>query len=120
MQDHRQQLGRRGEEIAAAFLIERGFHVLAKNWRCPAGEVDIIVERAGEVRFIEVKTRSNLKHGYPEESVTHTKRRHLARAVEYWLQSSPVTPQHYQIDVIAIMKRGDGQSPEIVWLEQVV
>ncbi len=120
MQGHRQQIGRRGEEIAAAFLIARGFRVMAKNWRCPAGEVDLIVERAGEVRFVEVKTRSNLAFGYPEEAVTRAKQRHLRKAVEYWLRSSSFTPHHYQVDVIAITFSDPEKEPEIVWLEQVL
>lgn len=113
----RQTIGRRGEELAAAFLRTKGFKVVAQNWSTRLGEIDLIVERNGEVRFIEVKCRSSLKYGYPEEAITKTKRAHLAHAMELWLRSHPVT--RYQADAVAILLRSN-REPEIHWIEGIL
>ncbi len=59
-------LGSSGERLAAGWLEARGFRVLARNWRCAYGELDLIAEEAGELVFIEVKTRRGIAHGAPE------------------------------------------------------
>jgi len=72
-------LGRRGEALAAEALQQRGFTIIAQNWHCPEGEVDVIAQRAGEWYFIEVRTRRGARrvraggYGSPEESLTPRK-----------------------------------------------
>jgi len=68
-------LGRRGEALAAEALQQRGFTIVAQNWRCPEGEADLIAERAGEWHFVEVRTRRGSASGFgsPEESLTPRK-----------------------------------------------
>ena len=117
MPDVRQHIGRRGEELAAAFLQTKGFSIIEKNWLCRAGEIDVIAKRGSEVRFVEVKTRFSTTYGYPEEAVTATKRRHLAKAIQWWLSIHPV-PIHYQLDVISILTLS-GQPPDIQWIEGI-
>ena len=115
--DPRKEIGRRGEELALAFLLTKGFFLVEKNWRCKVGELDLIVRREDETRFVEVKTRFSLTYGYPEEAVTHTKRQHLAKAIEWWLHTHPM-PKHYQLDVISILVL-PGQKPDITWIEGI-
>jgi putative endonuclease len=118
MKDARQIFGRRGEEIAAAFLLAKGFRVIGRNWRCRGGEIDLIVERRGEIRFIEVKLRRTKEFGHPEESITPTKIRHLSIAIEMWLRTRPQPPKQYQADAIAILLE-PGTSPDIRWIENI-
>lgn len=101
-EDPRRIDGRHGEDLAATFLEARGFRILERNWTHRLGEIDLIVERDGEVRFIEVKYRNSREFGYPEEAITGKKLRHLARAIECWLETQRPAPTRYQADAIAI------------------
>lgn len=114
----RKQDGRRGEELAAAFLHERGFLLVATNWTCRLGEIDLIVRRGTEMRFIEVKTRRTLTYGYPEEAITGKKLVHLRRAIECWLKEHPPEPDHYQADAISILIQNG--IPRIYWIEGIL
>ncbi|TET49578.1 MAG: YraN family protein [Anaerolineales bacterium] len=73
MSKARVRLGRRGEDIAANELARRGYSIVARNWRCETGEVDIVAERDGVTFFFEVRTRRGADYGTPEESVTEEK-----------------------------------------------
>lgn len=73
----RQRLGARGEQLAAEWYADRGYQVLARNWRCREGEIDLVLARAGELVFCEVKTRTSDRFGTPAEAVTPAKQRRL-------------------------------------------
>lgn len=74
---HRQRLGARGEQLAADWYVARGYRLVARNWRCREGELDLVVARDGELVFCEVKTRSSDRFGTPAEAVTPAKQRRL-------------------------------------------
>ena len=74
---HRQRLGARGEQLAADWYTAQGYQVVARNWRCREGELDLVVARDGELVFCEVKTRSSDRFGTPAEAVTPAKQRRL-------------------------------------------
>lgn len=113
----RGRIGRQGEDLAADFLSTRGFSVIARNWHCRFGELDLIVEREGDLRFVEVKTRRGSGFGYPEESVGRTKRERWFRSIHTWLQLHAPHRSAYQADVISILLRRD--IPEIAWIEGI-
>ena len=115
---YRGQFGRRGEAAAAVFFQQHGFTILARNWRCRMGEIDLIVEKNKEIRFVEVKTRRTHAYGYPEDAVTPTKLKHLNAAMELWLRSQFLRPVKYQVDVLAITCLADGKV-RFHWLEGV-
>ena len=117
-EDTRKSIGRRGEEFAAMFLQEKGFRLIDQNWRCLFGEIDLIVQRGEEVRFIEVKSRRSRTYGLPQESVTRTKLRHLARSIEWWISRHPHPPTHYQVDVVALL--WENGTWNIEWIEGVL
>jgi len=117
--DYRKICGLGGESIALDYLEERGFRLIERNWNCRLGEIDLIVECAGETRFIEVKLRRTAEFGYPESSITRTKLRHLARAIECWMKAQRNPPTRYQADAIAIFAPLD-HDPEIVWIEAIL
>lgn len=98
---HNRSLGDRGEDIACAYLVEKGYRIHERQWRSKFGEVDIIAEKNGVFVFVEVKTRASNAFGYPEEAVTLSKRQHLLRTVELYQQMKRLTVP-CRIDVLAI------------------
>jgi putative endonuclease len=114
------ELGRRGEELAARHLEETGLRVLDRNWRCTEGELDIVAtdQAATTVVFCEVKTRSGVGFGSPFEAVTQGKRRKLRRLGLLWLSQNRVTAfPTMRFDVIGVLWPA-GQSPRIEHREQ--
>ncbi len=103
-EDPRRELGRRGEDLAAAYLTELGLVVLQRNWRCREGELDIIsTDGLGKVYFCEVKTRSGEGYGLPAESVTRGKRRRIRRLATVWLSAHLTGWRPTQFDVISVL-----------------
>lgn len=109
----RAALGGSGERLAAGWLEARGFRVLARNWRCPNGELDLIAEEAGELVFVEVKTRRGIAHGAPEEAITASKRAHLVAAAESYLMEHQREEQPWRIDVVAVQLDGAGRLTDV-------
>ncbi|MHA4810699.1 YraN family protein [Flavitalea flava] len=99
--------GKKGEVLAADWLMEKGFTVLHRNWRSSRHEIDIIATRSGIVHFIEVKTGQAEKagqmgrYGYPEERVSNAKIKGMMRAAAAWLFQFPGY-KRIQYDVLAI------------------
>lgn len=116
--DSRKIDGAYGESLAAAFLETKGFRVLERNWTHKLGEIDLIVERNGEIRFIEVKYRNTTMFGHPEEAITGKKLRHLARAIELWLERQHPAPKRYQADAVAITAL-PGKPVDYHWVEDL-
>jgi putative endonuclease len=108
--DIRKRTGNQGEEIAANFLIARGFRVLERNFRCKGGEVDIIARDPGDksLVFIEVKARRSLAYGVPQLAVTAFKQRQISKAALTWLSKNRLHDQNARFDVIAILLHTDG------------
>lgn len=106
---HRKR-GNLGEDIAADFLIKKGFRIIARQWRCPIGEIDIVALRDARYAFIEVKTKQSGAYGMPELEITAAKARKLARLAEYYLAALRKPAAVFQIDVIAVELRGSSQA----------
>src|SRR5690606_41974984 len=98
MVDQRRVLGAAGEEQAAAWYRDRGYHVLARNWRCRDGELDLVVRRRHEVAFVEVKTRRSTRFGHPLEAVTATTQARLPRLALAHLQATRPRPRPLRLD----------------------
>lgn len=92
----RQARGRFGEDLAARWYQRQGYVVLARNWRCPAGEVDLIVSRSATVVFCEVKARRDGSYGAPALAVGPAKQRRLRRMAAIWLAAAP---RHRHVEV---------------------
>ncbi len=97
-----QRLGRRGEALAAERLVAAGYRLLARNYRCPAGEVDIVAQDGDCLVFVEVRARRGDLWGTPEESVTPAKQGRLVRVAQHYLAGHEACDQDWRIDVVAV------------------
>ena len=98
----RHHIGAWGEEIASQYLEAKGYRILARNWRTQEGEVDLVAQDGETIVFVEVKTRTSKEFGWPEESITLTKRRRLQRSAMAYLSDQDLIDILWRIDVIAI------------------
>ena len=98
----RQETGLLGEKLAADFLKKKGFHILETNYRFPGGEIDIVARQKDCLVFVEVRTKTNLNYGTPEESITPTKIKHLERGVYFYQQDHGNPEDSWRIDLVAI------------------
>jgi putative endonuclease len=100
---HKQALGAHGEAIAARHLVQRGMVVLDRNWRCPDGEIDLVL-RDGQVLVVcEVKTRRSTAYGTPLEAVTATKAARLRRLAAPWVAAHALRVPDVRIDLVGIV-----------------
>lgn len=99
----RRALGATGEDLAAAWYVEQGYEVVARNWRCREGELDLIVREGRTVVFCEVKARSSLAFGSPLEAVTSAKRQRIRHLASRWLESAPRRPAEIRFDVVGVL-----------------
>ncbi len=107
----RNALGAFGESLAARHLTQQGMVLLDRNWRCEAGEIDLVL-RDGQVLVVcEVKTRSSTAFGDPLEAVTDVKVSRLRRLAAAWIRDRHVHPSDIRIDVVGVLKpqRGPAQ-----------
>ncbi len=119
MKTARQKLGNWGEDLAAAYLQERGYAILARNLHTAHGEIDIVAGKEGSIIFVEVKTRSSNSFAFPETAVNTRKQRLMLSAAEKWFEQHPESPDSWQFDVIAITGTPGGK-PQIEHFENVL
>ena len=102
-------LGRYGEDVAAAYLQRNGMTILARNWRCSSGEVDIIAREGSTLVICEVKTRRSRAYGDPVEAVSERKLRRLRELALRWLDDQQVHVPEIRFDVIGIVQPVEGR-----------
>lgn len=103
MTQARRALGMRGEDAVAAWYEAQGYEVLARNWRCRAGELDLVVRRGRTFVFCEVKTRSSDAFGAPVEAVTRQKQVKVRHLAARWLEDAPIRPTDIRFDVASVL-----------------
>lgn len=99
---YQRTIGIKGERIAAAFLLGKGYQIIEKNFYSRYGEIDIVAQDSGVIVFVEVKTRTNQTFGDPEASITHAKIERIQKAGLTWLQAHPESPDDWRIEAISI------------------
>jgi putative endonuclease len=104
-------LGNDGESVAADYLERHGYEIVDRNYRCKAGEIDIVARHRDTIVFCEVKTRRTDRWGEPSEAVHHRKQARLRRLAAAWLATHRVSSTCVRFDVVSIV--GGRASPEV-------
>lgn len=110
----RRRLGNRGEAAAALFYEGIGYEVLARQWRCREGEIDLVLAKPGLIVFCEVKTRASSDFGHPAESITRAKQQRIRRSAARWLERETSARGHgrkartLRFDAASVMVQADG------------
>ena len=109
--DSKTSLGRKGEAIALRVLKENGYRIVDRNVRARFGEIDVVARDGRTLCFIEVKARSGLAFGWPEEGVTSQKQWRLGRLALWYLQSRRLIDVPVRFDVLSILLSSEGNPP---------
>jgi putative endonuclease len=110
----RRQLGVDGERAAERFLRRRGYTIVARNYRCRVGEIDLIALDGNSVVFVEVKTLSGAVFGAPHDAVGVRKQRQLGRVAEHYLAAQRLEDRDVRFDVVSVAQRGDELVCELI------
>lgn len=110
-------LGAAGEERATRYLIDHGYEILDRNWRCPQGEIDIVAAQGQVLAIVEVKTRRSTAFGHPFEAIDARKRRRLWQLAHAWMErhSDQVRGKKIRLDAIGVI----GPDPDAGQLEHL-
>jgi len=96
-------LGERGEIAACGFLKEQGYEILEKNYKCKLGEIDVIAKRKERLAFIEVKTRSSVHRGMPQEAVDFKKQEKIFKLATWYLKEKKIGSAQLAFDVVSVL-----------------
>jgi putative endonuclease len=103
--------GPRAEALAEAYLADRGFRTIARNWRRPEGELDIVAFDGTTCVFVEVRSRTGEEFGHPLEAITPRKRAQVIRAARLFLDQETVTAEAFRFDVVGVLFSPDDSEP---------
>jgi putative endonuclease len=117
---YKKRLGGWGETIAAEYLAGNGYVILERNFRTQYGEIDLITLDKEILVFVEVKTRTSRKFGYPEEAISPKKNEHLLASAQAYIQTHQEMERDWRIDVIAIERIERNSLPEITQFENII
>ena len=95
-------LGKEGERVAERYLHKKGYKLVERNYRCKAGELDLIVLDRGVVVFVEVKTRTGRGFGSPLEAVEFRKQRKMIQAAQFFLAEKGLQQRDARFDVVGV------------------
>jgi putative endonuclease len=112
----RPDTGRKAEALAVALLEQKGLRIVARNWRRPEGELDLVADDHGVCVFVEVRSRTGVLQGDPLESITPRKRARVIRAARLYLDSEPVQATGYRFDVVGVtfpVEEEDDRQPAV-------
>ena len=106
-------LGDRGEKAAVRFLRRLGYRILAKQYRCRIGEIDIVAQDGDRIVFVEVKTRDSTAAGHPTEAITHDKQKKLTQLGLIYLKAHGWLDRPARFDVVSIVWPKGAKQPQI-------
>jgi len=116
----RQEVGKLGEEAARKFLKKRGYRIRETGFRCRHGEIDIVAQKKDYLVFVEVRTKTNLEFGTPEESITQAKKERLIASALTYTATHENIPPLWRIDVVAIELDEKGKTRRIDLIENAI
>ena len=108
------QTGKRGEDIAVAYLKNRGYRIIERNYKCLFGEIDIVAKDGDTVVFVEVKSRKSEKFGDPQSAVGREKQKKISRISLTYLEEKNLYPCNARFDVVAIKMLPAGSIVELI------
>ena len=108
------QTGKRGEDIAVAYLKNRGYRIIERNYTCLFGEIDIVAKDGDTVVFVEVKSRKSEKFGDPQGAVGREKQKKISRISLTYLEEKHLYPCDARFDVVAIKMLPAGSIVELI------
>jgi putative endonuclease len=114
MTERRLIVGRTGEDAAVQYLLQRGYCILERNYRCRFGEIDLVARDGDTLTFIEVKTRRSRTFGPAAAAVTHTKQRHLIKASQMYMVQHGKRDDLCRFDVVTIDMDGQESRIELI------
>lgn len=120
MTQERQNIGQLGEKLALRHLKKRGYRILDRNFRCRRGEIDIVATQKDYLVFVEVRTKTTLAFGSPEESITQAKRDNLIATALTYINEHQKLPPLWRIDVVAIELDQKRKSTRIEIIENAI
>ena len=106
--------GKKGEDIACAYLKSRGYRIVERNYRCPFGEIDIVARDGDAIVFVEVKSRKSEEFGDPQLAVGLEKQKKVSRISLMYLKEKHLYPCDARFDVVAIKMLPDGSTIELI------
>jgi putative endonuclease len=106
--------GKRGEELAAAYLAEVGYRIIERNYRCLFGEIDIVAEEGETLVFVEVKSRRSDAYGEPQLAVGHQKQKKMSKISVYYLAERHLRHRQARFDVVAVRLLPAGHRIEVI------
>jgi putative endonuclease len=98
------ELGRLGQQAAEEFLLGKGWRITERNFRAKTGEIDIIGRDGDYFVFVEVKCRSQLRFGYPRESVNNAKQRRIKKTAMFYISKNNLCNRDFRFDVVEVLK----------------
>lgn len=113
---HNSKIGKLGEDLATKFLADNGYKIIDRNFHTRYGEIDLIAQQGDEILFVEVKTRTSNKYGYPEQAVDNSKIKHLLLAIKIYFKINNLS-SFWRLDIISIEL--DGVTPKIEWFKDI-
>ena len=119
MKDFRKQFGALGERLAAEMLERRGLEIVARNWRCPLGEIDIIARDADVLAIIEVKARRGRGAGTPEQAVDARKQRRLCQLGQCYIENTGWEGD-VRLDVVGVELSPQGKLLRISYWQEAI
>ncbi len=117
MTKYKKEIGAWGESIAADWLAEHGYQIIARNVRTPYGEIDLIVRQQDITIFVEVKTLTSSREFFPEKNITPAKQKHMLNSAQHYSAEHEI--DHWQIDAIAVEGKPGGK-PVITHFESII
>ena len=109
----RDQLGRRGEDLAARYLQGIGYRIISRRERVLRGDIDLIALDDRTVVFVEVRTRSDTQHGHPAETVGYHKQRRIAQLANAYIRRNRLEDCRVRIDVVTVTLEGPDGKPAV-------
>jgi putative endonuclease len=114
MSQERKWTGRQGEELAAAHLAREGYQIIARNYRCPFGEIDIIAREGKTLVFVEVKSRRSDSYGDPQQAVDRRKQKKISKIALHYLSQHHLANHPARFDVVAVRLSPGSSSVELI------